>query len=156
MKRALVFVSLSVVCLVSPARAAVYQWSAKVGEETGGQNKNQRVYLWIPEDCKRIRGLILDMQYVAENYNIDQECVREVCRQELIGILWVSADREATRFPQAAFCSDWGWVAGLGPEVNKAYEEATAALRKPDNEVSPEKKAELRAQLAQWRARLIP
>lgn len=156
MKRALVCVFLSVSCLVSTARAAIYQWSAKVGEEAGGQNKNQRVYLWIPEDCKRIRGLILDMQNVAENYNIDQPCVREVCRQERIGILWVSADREATMFPQAAFCSDWGWMAGLGPEVNKAYEEATAALRKPDRDVSPEKKAELRQQLASWRARLIP
>ena len=41
---------LALLFIANNALASLYQWSAMNGEP------NRRIYLWIPEDCKRVRG----------------------------------------------------------------------------------------------------
>ena len=96
-------------CTGSIARAALYQWSILNGEE------DRRVYLWIPEDCKRLRGLVLVMRNLNEPGIIGNPAVREACRQERIGIVYVGG------WSRSPFNSDWGWPNGLGKEDEKEY-----------------------------------
>ena len=114
------------------ARAALYQWSAAVGGE------NRRVYLWIPEDCKRLRGLILAMKNLSEPGIIESPAVREVCRQQRVGILWVSEDRAANGFAKTAFNSGWGWPSVLTPDQRKEYDRVEKIAKEIGSNPTPE------------------
>ncbi|MFM2199263.1 MAG: hypothetical protein RLZZ505_2695 [Verrucomicrobiota bacterium] len=129
------------------ARAAIYQWSAMNGEP------NRRIYLWIPEDCKRVRGLVLVMKNLIETGISDEAVFREACRRQRVGILWVSEDRTATAFQRSAFSSDWGWPCGLSVEDEKEYHRLSEALKKP--ETPPDEKRAAQAKLDAWDKQLV-
>jgi len=129
------------------ARAALYQWSAKNGEP------NRRIFLWIPEDCKRVRGIVLAMKNLSEIGITDDPAFREACRNQQVGILWVSEDYEAKGFAKSAFSSDWGWQGGLSDKDQEEYNRLRESLRKPD--VLPEDKQEAREKLETWNRELV-
>jgi hypothetical protein len=124
------------------ARAAVYQWSAMNGEP------NRRIYLWIPEDCKRVRGLVLVKKNLIETGISDETVFREACRRARVGILWVSEDRAATGFARSPFNADWGWPSGLSLEEEKEHARLSEALKKPG--MPPEDKRAAQAKLDAW------
>ena len=128
-------------------RAALYQWSAMNGEP------NRRIYLWIPEDCKRVRGIVLVQKNLIETGITDDSVVREACRHQRVGILWVSEDRTARGFARSAFNADWGWPSGLSVEDEKEYSRLSGAVKKPDM-LSDERKA-AQAKIDSWDKRLV-
>lgn len=52
-------------------------------------SKNQAsAYLWIPESCKKIRGLLVLCANVPEHRLVGHPAIREVCAKNNLGIVW--------------------------------------------------------------------
>ena len=120
----------------SIARAALYQWSILNGED------DRRVYLWIPEDCQRIRGLVMVMRNLTEAGIIGNPAVRETCRQERVGIVFVGG------WSRSPFNSDWGWPNGLGKEDEKEYGRLQQLIKTAGT--TPEQAKEATAKIEAW------
>jgi hypothetical protein len=61
-----------------PTRAQVWQWSAPVegliSEET---NANPQAFLWIPENCKEVKGVVVGMHNMIEEGMLENENFRK-------------------------------------------------------------------------------
>lgn len=124
----------------SAAHAALYQWSILNGEE------DRRVYLWIPDDCKRIRGLVLVMRNLTETGIVGNPAVREACRRERVGIVYVGG------WSRSPFNSDWGWPNGLSVDDEKEYGRLQQLLKTPGT--TPEQAGAAKDKIAAWDAEL--
>jgi hypothetical protein len=49
---------------------------------------NATVYLWIPETCKRLRGLVIMGTNVPEHMLVGHPAIRKVCKDNNLGIIW--------------------------------------------------------------------
>ena len=110
---------LAMITLCGSGRAAVYQWS--IPQEPG-----RRAYLWIPEKCQRIRGLVVDMNNLTESAIIENAVVREACAQERVGILWIAEGSWAA----SPLANEWGDLSGLSKEQQKIYNDALEIAKK--------------------------
>ncbi len=81
-----VLVALSLaLCLIPKASADdVYQWSVPV---YGGEDR--RAYLWIPPGCTHVRGLILGLNNMQEEYLFMNEEFRKNLADLDMGIVWI-------------------------------------------------------------------
>jgi hypothetical protein len=66
--------------LVSPANP-VYQYSVAVGD--------RRAYLWVPPDCKQIRGVIISLSNLLERRWLEDPQIRKTAAKEGLGMIWV-------------------------------------------------------------------
>ena len=83
--------------LLAPLRAAeqtpvnqVFQFMQR-GSYSGwadGTTTNTTAYLWIPEKCKRLRGLVIMVQNVPEHRLVGHPAIREVCAANGLGLVW--------------------------------------------------------------------
>lgn len=55
------------------ASAATWQWSVETGVQRG------RAFLWIPEDCTRVRGVVLGQQVILEERFLQDPRIRAAC-----------------------------------------------------------------------------
>ena len=53
----------------------------------GSQNQSS-AYLWIPDNCKKIRGLLILCVNVPEHRLVGHPAIREVCAKNDLGIVW--------------------------------------------------------------------
>jgi hypothetical protein len=53
---------------VLPAHAAVWQWSARAG--------NSRAYLWVPDDCPRVRVVVVANHNMVEQGILEHPAMR--------------------------------------------------------------------------------
>jgi hypothetical protein len=53
-----------------------------------GSKNQSSAYLWIPEDCKIIRGLLILCANVPEHRLVGHPAIREVCAKNDLGIVW--------------------------------------------------------------------
>ena len=65
--------------------AAVYQWSVPLE----GKDKDARVFLWIPSNCKQVRGIIFASQVILEDKVCENEQIRNACTKENLAIVLV-------------------------------------------------------------------
>lgn len=84
--RALVFSLL--IALTAPLRAAVWQWSVPDGEA--------RAYLWIPENCARVRGLVVANHNMVEQGILEHPAMRDTLARLGFAQLWVVPYLDAT------------------------------------------------------------
>ena len=49
---------------------------------------NTAAYLWIPENCIRLKGLLVLCRNVTEHTLVGHPAIREICRKNNLGILW--------------------------------------------------------------------
>lgn len=73
----------------SPANQ-VFQFAhttEKVPEE-GRPPKKSTAYLWIPEHCERLRGLVILGNNVPEHMLAGHRAIREACRENNLGLIW--------------------------------------------------------------------
>ena len=78
---------LALVCL-SPLRAAVWQWSVPAGEA--------RAYLWIPEDCPRVRGVVVANHNMVEQGILEHPTMRGALARLGFAEMWVVPYLDAT------------------------------------------------------------
>ena len=61
------------------------------GEFSGwpdGSKTTARAYLWVPEDCKKLRGILVLCANVPEMMLAGHPEIRKVCRENDLGIVW--------------------------------------------------------------------
>ena len=65
-----------------PPASSVYQFAVPVGA--------RQAYLWIPEDCKYVRGVIISMENMLERNWLEDPIVRQAAAKEGLGIIWLA------------------------------------------------------------------
>ncbi len=73
---------------LSSLRAAVWQWSVPDGEA--------RAYLWIPEDCPRVRGVVVASHNMVEQGILEHPAMRGTLSRLGFAELWVVPYLDAT------------------------------------------------------------
>jgi hypothetical protein len=63
------------------ASNSVYQYSVKVG--------SRRAYLWIPPQCRQVRGVIISLSNMLERRWLEDPMIRHTAASENLGIIWV-------------------------------------------------------------------
>lgn len=66
---------------------SVYQYSVSVGD--------RQAYLWLPPDCKHVRGVIISLSNLLERRWLEDPEIRRTASQEGLGIIWVGPGRNA-------------------------------------------------------------
>lgn len=65
---------------------SIYQYSVPI--------ENRAAYLWIPPECKQVRGVIISLANLLERRWLEDPIIRKTAAQEGLGIIWVGpADR---------------------------------------------------------------
>ena len=49
---------------------------------------NATLYLWVPENCKQLRGLLIMCTNVPEHMLVGHPAIRKVCEENNLGIIW--------------------------------------------------------------------
>lgn len=79
-----------VMCLVS-VNAGIYQWWVKldgyVSKETKG---NPDAFLWIPDNCKQVKAVVVSQQNMCEETLFDHPRFREAMSELDFGIIWIA------------------------------------------------------------------
>ena len=68
----------------------VFQFTQS-GDFTGwadGSKTSARSYLWIPEECKKLKGLLILCANVPEQMLAGHEAMRKACAENDLGIVW--------------------------------------------------------------------
>ncbi len=75
--------------LVSPENQ-VFQFmqSETCSAWADGSNSKATAYLWVPEQCKRLRGLLVLCANVPEHRLVGHPSIREACAANDLGIVW--------------------------------------------------------------------
>ncbi len=86
-----------------PLPEPVYQWGGKlivpgVDRKTGKPNKStQQYFLWIPENCSRLRGLILANANVIESRFCADPAIRRAVAENDFGIMFTIQPQQAEK-----------------------------------------------------------
>ena len=77
------------VALPSPVNQVFqFKQSATCTAWSDGSKTNSTAYLWIPEKCQRVRGLLIMCANVPEHKLVGHSAIREVCAANDLGIVW--------------------------------------------------------------------
>src|SRR5947208_700599 len=77
--------SLALVC--NTGFAQVWQWSVPVQK---ARNAGARAFLWVPEDCRKIKAVIVAQNNMEEQSIIENPLFREEMRKLGFAEIWVS------------------------------------------------------------------
>lgn len=121
----------ALVCLVVPVAAAaadapahrspanqVFQWAftGTCGAWPDGSQSTATGYLWIPEDCGRLRGLLILGTNVPEHMLVAHPAIRSACEEKNLGIVWfVPTFWNFRKFPEQTEAAE-----RAGPEAKAA------------------------------------
>ena len=72
--------------LVSPYNS-VYQYTVSVGD--------RKAYLWIPPDCRHVRGVIISLSNLLERNWLEDPLIRKTASEENLGIIWVGGGKNS-------------------------------------------------------------
>ena len=70
------------------ARSPAAEWQFAVETESGRQQ--HRAFLWIPPECRQVRGIILGQQVILEHNFLEDPQIREAARCENLAIVLLS------------------------------------------------------------------
>ena len=68
----------------------VFQW-AHTGTSApwpDGSTRTATVYLWVPEHCARVRGLVILATNVPEHMLVGHDAIRRACRENDLALVW--------------------------------------------------------------------
>lgn len=69
----------------------VWQWSVQVNSVISGETRNHPVaFLWIPENCKRVRGVVVGQHNMIEQGIFENLVFRKAMSEIGFAIVWVS------------------------------------------------------------------
>lgn len=73
-------------CQQSPINA-VYQYASLVGD--------RQAFLWIPPDCKQVRGVIISLSNLLERNWLEDPMIRKTASEECLAIIWVGPGKNS-------------------------------------------------------------
>jgi hypothetical protein len=83
-----------VTCLIAwchPARSAEWQWSVAVNSVTSGEtNDHPRAFLWIPANCRQVRGVVFGQHNMLEEGIFEHPTFRNAMADLGFAEVWVS------------------------------------------------------------------
>lgn len=65
-----------------------FAWSGESTPPDGLPSRKASLYLWIPEQCERLRGLVILGNNVPEHMLVGHAAIREACRRNDLGLVW--------------------------------------------------------------------
>ncbi|MEI6168969.1 MAG: hypothetical protein WCS52_17440 [bacterium] len=75
--------------VVRNTRCSEFQFMASVPfTDAKGKPQTTTAYLWIPEKCRTIRGIVLAQQNVAEQGFAENAAIRQACRDTDMAMVW--------------------------------------------------------------------
>lgn len=91
MKIICLLISYLLVGALSSANAAIYQWSVPVaGFISPETNEHSTAFLWIPENCNKVRAVVFGQHNMCEEPIFDHPVFRETMAELGFAIVWVS------------------------------------------------------------------
>ena len=103
----------------SPANQ-VFQWAftGACSEWPDGSHSTATGYLWIPEECGRLRGLLILGTNVPEHMLVGHPAIRSACAEKSLGIVWfVPTFWNFRKFPEQTEAAE-----RAGPEAKAALQ----------------------------------
>jgi hypothetical protein len=92
-----VWIFIVLIALRCPLRAAgpspenqVFQFSASGVNDTwpDGPESKGTLYLWIPETCTKLRGVVIMATNVPEHRLVGHAAIRRACAEQDLGLIW--------------------------------------------------------------------
>ncbi|MDB5146857.1 MAG: hypothetical protein JWQ57_877 [Mucilaginibacter sp.] len=99
-----VFVSINCKAQDSP-KNHVYQYSVKMG--------TRNAYLWIPPDCRQVRGVIISLANLLERNWLEDPLIRRTAAEIGLGIIWVGPVQK----------NDQSFTADMKPGMEKVFQQ---------------------------------
>jgi hypothetical protein len=99
----------------------IFQWAftGTCGEWPDGSQSTATGYLWIPEDCGRLRGLLILGTNVPEHMLVGDPAIRSACAEKNLGIVWcVPTFWNFRKFPEQTEAAE-----KAGPEAKAALQQ---------------------------------
>lgn len=91
MKKYLLFILLVTLLFASRLSAAPWQWSVELKELVSTEtNDHPRAFLWIPENCKQVRGVLLGQHNMTEETIFEHPKFRKTMSRLGIAMLWIT------------------------------------------------------------------
>jgi hypothetical protein len=82
---------LSVLAAASAARAGVYQWSATLDTVVSRETTDHpRAFLWIPENCRRVRAIVIAEQNMEEEQLFQDRKFRQTLADLNFAEIWIA------------------------------------------------------------------
>jgi hypothetical protein len=87
-----VFLAVALAAVAAPRSPEnqVFQW-AHTGTSApwpDGSTRTATLYLWVPENCARVRGLVILATNVPEHMLVGHEAIRRACRENDLALVW--------------------------------------------------------------------
>src|SRR5258705_13952010 len=79
---------------------AVYEYSVAVGERTA--------YLWIPPQCRHVRGIIMSLSNLTERRWLEDAIIRQAAAEEGLGIIWLGPALSLSKGPVLSLSKEPG------------------------------------------------
>lgn len=77
--------------LVSFTNASIYQWSVPVTSMVSSEtNEHPQAFLWIPENCRQVRAVVVGQHNMCEEAIFDHPAFRKMMTELGFAIVWVS------------------------------------------------------------------
>lgn len=70
----------------------IYQYAVPIESRTA--------YLWIPPDCKQVRGVIISLSNLLERNWLEDPLIRKTASDEGLGIIWIGPGERTVNKPQ--------------------------------------------------------
>ena len=75
----------------SSVHAQIWQWSVAVDSVVSGETKNHpQAYLWIPENCKQVKGLVFAQHNMVEEGMLEHPIFRKTMTGLGFAEVWVT------------------------------------------------------------------
>ncbi|MEY4487735.1 MAG: hypothetical protein RIQ79_243, partial [Verrucomicrobiota bacterium] len=85
------------------ASAAEWQWSVAVPPPAAASAEKSRAFLWIPTDCKQVRGVVFGHHNMEEEALLEHPVFRQALTELGFAVVWVAPTFDAFfRFDQGA------------------------------------------------------
>src|SRR5882757_9581804 len=101
---------------------AVYQYSVAVGERTA--------YLWIPPDCRHVRGVIMSLSNLTERRWLEDPIIRQAAAEEGLGIIWLGPALSLSKGPVLSLSKEPGKNSALTADMKPGAQEALEKMMK--------------------------
>jgi hypothetical protein len=90
--KSLLFILIWILSISSfSVHAAVWQWSVPVTEWKSEETKDHpNAFLWIPEDCKQVRSVVVGMHNMCEETIFERPAFRQTMAELGFAVIWIS------------------------------------------------------------------
>jgi hypothetical protein len=85
------FIAVLLICVGCVSEAQVWQWSVSVDSVLSAEtNAHPQAFLWIPENCKQVRGVVFTQHNMVEEGMLEHPLIRKTMTELGFAEVWVT------------------------------------------------------------------